>query len=73
MKWFNKQNRVIQFILLIVPIVNWIVEVYVRGTALLSKTSTINIIGCICAIFVPFFGWIDLLWVILFNKLCLTE
>ena len=28
--WFNKQSRLVQIILLLIPIVNWVVEILVR-------------------------------------------
>ncbi len=30
MTWFNKQSRIVQLILLLIPVVNWIVELVVR-------------------------------------------
>ena len=39
MKWFNSLPRLVQFILLIIPFVGWIVEIYVRLTAMLQKTT----------------------------------
>jgi len=76
MKWFNAQSRLVQLILLLIPFVNWVTEMYVRITAVLEKKSDKNILGLILAI-IPFtgviLGWCDLVWVILHNKLVLTD
>lgn len=69
MKWFNSQSRLIQLILMIIPIVNWIVEIYVRVTAVIQKTTLENVLGLIFGVFIPIFGWIDLIWILLFNHL----
>ena len=37
MKWFNKQSRIIQVLLLLIPGVNWITEVVVRVTAVFQN------------------------------------
>jgi hypothetical protein len=73
MKWFNSLPRLVQFILLLIPGVNWIIEIIVRLTAVIDDTSTTNILGIVLAVLVPFWGWVDLVWVLLKNKLCLTE
>lgn len=73
MKWFNKQSRLIQLILLLIPVVNWIVEIYVRVTAVLTKPTLGNVLGLIFGLIIPVFGWLDLIWVILFNHLILAS
>ncbi|MBE6133684.1 MAG: hypothetical protein E7178_03320 [Erysipelotrichaceae bacterium] len=73
MKWFNSQSRLVQLILLLIPFVNWIVEIFVRVTAVVEKPSTENILGVIFGLIIPVFGWIDLIWVLLFNHLCLCK
>ena len=30
MTWFNRQSRIVQILLLLIPVVNWIVEIIVR-------------------------------------------
>lgn len=72
MTWFNKQSRIVQLILLLIPFVNWIVELYVRWTTYFKKGGLIRLVICILTI--PFgiiFGWVDLVWVLLFKKLFL--
>ncbi len=73
MSWFNKQSRLIQIILLLIPGLNWIVEIFVRVTAVLEKPTTENILGVIFGLIIPVFGWLDLLWVLLFNHLLLCK
>lgn len=72
MTWFNKQSRIVQLILLLIPFVDWIVELYVRWTTYFKKGGLIRLVICILTI--PFgiiFGWVDLVWVLLFKKLFL--
>ena len=69
MKWFNKQDRLIQLILLLIPVVGWFVEIYVRVTAVLQKQTTENLLGLLFGVIIPVFSWIDLVWIILFNHL----
>ena len=67
---FQRLPRLVQFILLLIPGVNWITEIIVRVSAVLERPSGLNIIGLIIAIFVGFvFGWVDLIWVLLFKHL----
>ena len=73
MKWFNSQSRLVQLILLLIPFVNWVVEIFVRVTAVVEKPTTENILGVIFGLIIPVFGWIDLIWVLLFNHLCLCK
>ncbi len=74
MAWFNKQSRLIQILLLLIPGINWITEIVVRVTAVIQKPTTENIIGVILAVIVGFaFGWLDLIWVLVFNHLFLCK
>ncbi|MCR4697788.1 MAG: hypothetical protein K5762_00315 [Bacilli bacterium] len=73
MTWFNKQSRLVQIILLLIPVVNWVVEIFVRVTAVLEKPTLGNILGLVFGIIVPVFGWLDLVWVLLFNHLILAS
>lgn len=74
MSWFNKQSRLVQIILLLIPVVNWVVEIYVRVTAVMRKATLGNILGLILGVLLGFaFGWVDLVWVLLFNHLILAN
>lgn len=74
--WFNKQNRLIQVILLILPIVGWVVECLVRLSVMLKTKSIVHIL-----VFVLFlvFGWgivlqvIDLLFLLFTGHLILAK
>lgn len=72
-KWFEKQSRLVQLILLLIPFVNWIVEILVRISALLTKPNLTNILGFIFGLIIPIFGWLDLIWVLLFKHLVLCD
>ena len=72
MTWFNKQSRLVQLLLLLIPGVNWITELVVRWSTWLKKGGLIRLIVCIVVTIGGFvFGWLDLLWVLLFKRLIL--
>ena len=74
-KWFNKQSRLVQIILLLIPGVNWIVELLVRWSLALRKKDALYIIVAIL-VTIPVgiaFGWLDLVWILLFNHLILGK
>lgn len=70
--WFHKQNKLIQIILLIIPVVGWIVELLVRWSAVFKKGGILSIVIALVVTFtgwLPFIHWIDAVWVALNNKL----
>lgn len=72
MTWFNKQSRLVQLLLLIIPFVNWLTEVIVRWSTWSKKGGLLRLIIClVVTIFGAFVGWIDFVWVLLFKKLFL--
>lgn len=72
MTWFNKQSRLVQIILLLIPGVNWITEILVRWSTFGKKGGFFRFIICLIVTFAGFvFGWLDLIWVLLFKKLFL--
>ena len=72
MTWFNRQSRIVQILLLLIPVVNWITELVVRWSTLFKKFTLLRLIVClIVTVGGIFVGWIDLIWVLLFKKLCL--
>ncbi len=72
MTWFNRQSRLIQIILLLIPGVNWIVEIFVRWSTFLKRGGLIRlVVSIVVTVFGLVFGWIDLIWVLLFKKLLL--
>ena len=73
-KWFNSQSRLIQIILLLIPGVNWIVEILVRWDKALQSKNLLDIIVAILVLFLGLiFGWLDLVWVLLFKHLFLGK
>ena len=72
MTWFNRQSRLVQILLLLIPVVNWIVEIIVRWSAFLKKGGVVRLIIClVVTIGGLFVGWLDCIWVLLFKKLFL--
>ena len=73
-KWFEEQSRLIKVILLILPIVGWVVEILVRLSAVLRKSSVPNIVGLVIAI-IGNWIWsvIDLVVLIVTGHLFLLE
>jgi len=73
-KWFNKQSRLVQILLLLIPFVNWIVEILVRFSVALRTKSLVHILIAVLIIIVGLpFGWLDLIWILLFNHMLLAK
>lgn len=73
-KWFNKQNRLIQILLLLIPVVNWVLEILVRWTAFLETKSIVTLVVAILVTFFGLvFGWVDLVWCLLFKHLIFAK
>ncbi|MDE5728671.1 MAG: hypothetical protein K2I20_00650 [Clostridia bacterium] len=71
--WFHKQNKLIQVLLLLIPVVNWIVEILVRWSSFAKKGGLLRLIVCII-VTIPsgvVIGWLDAIWTLIFNKLIL--
>lgn len=49
-KWFNQQTTLVKALLLIIPFVNWVVEILVRVSVVLRTKETNHVIGLILAI-----------------------
>ena len=72
MTWFNRQSRIVQILLLLTPVDNWIVEIIVRWSTFLKKGGVVRLIIClVVTIGGLFVGWLDCIWVLLFKKLFL--
>lgn len=71
---FKSLPRLVQIILLLIPGVNWLTEVIVRGSAALHGKAMGQIIVLIFAILPTgiLLGWIDLFSCLLCKKLILT-
>ena len=73
-RWFEKQSRIVQIILLLIPGVNWVVEVLVRWSHALIKGSLLKyIIAILVTFFGCFIGWLDCIWCLLFKHLILCD
>lgn len=75
-KKFFKLPRLVQIILLILPVVGWITELIVRWSAVFEKTTALNLIA---ALLYTFVGWgivleiLDIIWIIFTKHLFLTK
>ena len=73
-KWFESQNLLIKIILLLIPFVNWIVELVVRWSSVLSSKNVLNLVAAILVtIFGVVIGWLDIIWVILTGHMILAK
>lgn len=74
-KWFKQQSRLLQIILLLIPIVNWVVEICVRWEDWSKHKGLIKLIFALIATFGlgNFLGWLDLIWVLLTGNLFLVD
>ena len=74
-KWFKKQSKLVKCILLLIPVVNWVVEVLIRWPQALKKKTLISYLLAII-VTIPTgiaVGLIDCIWVLLFNKMILIK
>ena len=71
-EWFNYQSKMVQVVLLFIPVVGWIVEILVRISALIKKKCRMNLVGLVVFILL---GWawlpviIDMFYLAFANKL----
>ncbi len=74
-KLFNKQSRLVQILLLLIPVVNWFTEIFVRLSVFLRKKDIISLIMFIITIpgIGVVLGWVDLIWTLLFGHLILAD
>lgn len=73
-KWFEKQSRLVQILLLLVPGVNWIIEVLVRWSHALRTGKFLKYLLAIIATFTGLIlGWLDVIWCLLFKHLFLCD
>ena len=73
-KWFEKQSRLVQILLLLIPGVNWVIEVLVRWDHALKKKSLVKYIIAIVVTFAGLIvGWIDMVWCLLFKHLIFCD
>jgi hypothetical protein len=74
-KLFNKQSRLVQILLLLIPVVNWFTEILVRLSVFLRKKDIVSLLLFILVI--PgvgiILGWVDLIWTLLYGHLILAD
>lgn len=74
-KWFNKQDRIVQVLLLLIPFVGWVTELLVRLSVALNKKDAVSIIVFVLFLVVGW-GWflclIDLVYLIIKGHLILA-
>ena len=73
-KWFNRQSRIVQILLLLIPVVNWVVEILVRWSAFFTTKSILQLIVAILVTFFGLaFGWLDVIWCLLFKHMIFAK
>ena len=72
MDWFKKQSKLVQVLLVLIPFVNWIVELVLRWDMFLKKGGVVRLVIAIVVTFGGLVvGWLDALWLLLFDKIFL--
>ncbi len=75
-KKFFDLPRIVQIILLIIPVVGWVVELVIRWSAVIERFTILNLVA---ALIYTFLGWgivlqiVDIIWILLYKHLFLTE
>jgi len=72
-KWFEEQALWLRVVLLIVPFVGWVMEILIRVSAIIRKSSTLNIVGLVLGVVVPFFGIVDAIVLLITGKQLILE
>ncbi|MBQ2737688.1 MAG: hypothetical protein IJF38_03285 [Clostridia bacterium] len=72
MKWFSKQSKLVQVLLLLIPFVNWITELVVRWSTWNQKGGLLRLVICLVVTLGGLvIGWLDAIWVLLTGHLFL--
>ena len=72
-KWFEEQALWLRVVLLIVPFVGWVMEILIRVSAVIRKSSTLNIVGLVLGAVVPIFGIVDAIVLLITGKQLILE
>ena len=75
-KWFNSQSLLLKAILLLIPVVNWVVELLIRLSVMLRTKSVLHIVVFIVFLCVGwgwFLGVIDFIYMLLTGHLIFAE
>ena len=71
MTWFNKLPRLVQIFLFFLSGVKWVVEIIFRWGTFIKKPGGLRLVIClIVTVFGIVVGWLDMIWCLLFKKLC---
>lgn len=74
-KEFGKLSKLVKIVLLLIPGVNWVTEILVRWSSALNTKSTLQTVVALL-VTIPTgiaFGWLDLIWILLFDRLTFTS
>ena len=72
--WFNGLPRLLQILLLLIPVVNWVVEILVRWSSAINRKSIISLVVAILVTFFGLgFGWLDLVWCLFFKHMIFAK
>ena len=74
-KKFEELPLLIKVIILLIPVVNWVVEILVRVSSVLKNKDALNMLGLILAILPTgvVIGWLDIIWIIFFGRYFLQK
>ena len=69
-RWFNNLPRLVQIILLFIPVVNWVIEIGVRWCKVVHDGGLLRlIVALVVTIGGVFVGWLDALWCLFFHHM----
>ena len=74
-KWFNKQSRLLQILLLVIPVLNYFVELILRWEQFLKKKDFLTLIIAILSTVTLgiLLGYVDCIVLILTGQLFLAD
>lgn len=72
---FQQQSKLVRVLLLIIPFVNWIVEIVIRWERYMQKKDTASLLIAIIAtiFFGNLLGFVDAIFTILSDKISLLD
>jgi len=73
-KWFDEQELLIKVILLIIPVVGWVLEILVRLSVAMRKSTSVNLVGLVLGA-IGNYVWqvVDVIYLIVKGELLLIE
>lgn len=73
-KWFNSQPRLVQILLLFIPVVNWVIELGVRWSVAFKKKDFLHILIAVLVTFGGLIiGWLDAIWCLVTHHMILAK